>query len=275
MPRLVLALLTYTLVLTSVSCTQPGPELSSEELSAIGQLIYRNECAGKESCLTSWNAGEEFASLGIGHFIWYPAGATKQFDESFPKLLHYMHAEGAPIPVWLAENFDAPCPWASRKAFLAARNTQKMNELRQFLAKSKQKQAEFMSKRLNNALPRMLASIPESQRSYVRQQFDRVAHAPMGMYALIDYVNFKGEGIKPSERYREQGWGLLQVLEAMQGEEKGSVAIQAFARTARQILKRRVRNSPPERNEARWLTGWEHRLQTYVTASGIAEGNAG
>ena len=32
---------------------------------------------------------------------------------------------------------------------------------------------------------------------------------------LIDYVNFKGEGVLETERYRGRGWGLLQVLEGM------------------------------------------------------------
>ena len=29
---------------------------------------------------------------------------------------------------------------------------------------------------------------------------------------MIDYVNFKGDGLKPTERYKGEGWGLLQVL---------------------------------------------------------------
>ena len=31
-------------------------------------------------------------------------------------------------------------------------------------------------------------------------QFYRVANSPNGLYALIDYVNFKGEGINDSEK---------------------------------------------------------------------------
>jgi hypothetical protein len=43
--------------------------------------VYRDEvgrgqssAGGSITGLTTWNAGEEFPSLGIGHFIWYPAG---------------------------------------------------------------------------------------------------------------------------------------------------------------------------------------------------------
>ena len=39
-----------------------------------------------------WNPGEEFPSLGIGHFIWYPAGVDGPFIESFPRLLAFLSA---------------------------------------------------------------------------------------------------------------------------------------------------------------------------------------
>jgi hypothetical protein len=81
-----------------------------------------------------------------------------------------------------------------------------------------------------------------------------------GCYALIDYVNFKGEGILSTERYQGHGWGLLQVLEHM--SDDGS-ATQSFAAAAAAVLRERVRNAPPERHEARWLPGWLNRVATY------------
>jgi hypothetical protein len=46
--------------------------------------IWQNECNGTIAGLTSWNAGEDFASLGIGHFIWYPKGRRGPFEKVFP-----------------------------------------------------------------------------------------------------------------------------------------------------------------------------------------------
>jgi len=86
----------------------------------------------------------------------------------------------------------------------------------------------------------------------------------MGYYALIDYVNFKGEGTKVSERYQGKGGGLLQVLQEMDGSDD---ALSAFANAADQVLTRRVKLSPPERGEERWLSGWRKRLSTYTEAS--------
>ena len=80
------------------------------------------------------------------------------------------------------------------------------------------------------------------------------------MYALIDYVNFKGEGISEKERYKNQGWGLLQVLEHMNPENQN--IMQEFARSADYVLTRRVENAP--RDETHWLTGWRKRINTYL-----------
>ena len=42
------------------------PTLNEEQQQWIGQQIFNNECALQIDCLTSWNSGEEFPSLGIG-----------------------------------------------------------------------------------------------------------------------------------------------------------------------------------------------------------------
>ena len=49
----------------------------------------------------------------------------------------------------------------------------------------------------------------------------------------MDYVNFKGEGVSSSERYRGQGWGLLQVLESNAGDRPCD---------SRPLLRRRIRS---------------------------------
>ena len=90
-----------------------------------------------------------------------------------------------------------------------------------------------------------------------------MANSPKGLYPLIDYVNFKGEGTKPSEGYKGQGWGLLQVLENMKGTELGKSALIEFSDSAKFILQRRVNNSDPTRNEKKWLAGWFKRCDTY------------
>ena len=121
-----------------------------------------------------------------------------------------------------------------------------------------------MVQRLQEALPKMLEETPAPARAKIQQKFEKVAETAQGMYALVDYVNFKGEGVLASERYRGEGWGLLQVLEGMPDLSSNS-ATKDFAQSAKVVLTRRVRNSPPERKESRWLPGWLNRINTYTS----------
>lgn len=235
--------------------------LSPAETRRIGNRIWQNECGGTVAGLTSWNAGENFASLGIGHFIWYPKGERGPFDESFPKFVAFASGRGMKLP---AAAMNDGCPWMSRAEFNAASQSPPMKELRDFLARTVDLQAEFLVHRLRDALPKMLAESGSGNRAQVQERFDRVASSAMGCYALVDYVNFKGEGVLATERYAGQGWGLLQVLEGMNGETHGREAVKGFAESAKTVLRNRVRNSPPARNEARWLPGWLKRVDTYV-----------
>jgi hypothetical protein len=235
--------------------------LSHSDTLKIGKRIWQNECNGTVTGLTAWNEGENFASLGIGHFIWYPKGQRGPFEESFPKLVGFMKTHGVKLPASVAGAGEQPCPWNSREEFRRAQHSEEMKRLRQFLADTVDLQAEFLIARLQDSLPKMLAEAAAADRPNVEQRFERVARTPQGCYALVDYVNFKGEGVLHTERYKGQGWGLLQVLEQMPADEGD--ALKEFSRAAAGVLKRRVANSPPERGEARWLPGWLNRVRSY------------
>src|ERR1700724_191814 len=246
---------------TGSAQTNSTINLSKDQARRIGRKIWQNECGGSVAGLTSWNEGENFASLGIGHFIWYPEGVHGPFDESFPKLLAFSYERQVAIPTWL--NQSPACPWNSRAEFSSAQNSTQMRELPQFLAHTIDVQAQFMVARLQQSLAKMLDDAAPADRANVERQFARVASTPHGCYALVDYVNFKGEGVLHTERYRGQGWGLLQVLEQMHGSENGPSAARKFSNSARAMLRRRVKNSPPERHEARWLSGWLNPVHSY------------
>jgi hypothetical protein len=238
--------------------------ISAAEANRIGRRIWKNECGGTVSGLTSWNAGEHFASLGIGHFIWYPQGRRGPFEESFPKLVGFVSTRGAKLPEFLLPGHDTACPWNSRAEFLRDQDSRKMKQLRAFLVDTLDLQTQFLIARLEAALPKMLAEASAGERDNVQRQFDRLASNPSGCFALVDYVNFKGEGTMATERYRGQGWGLLQVLENMHGADSQS-ALDEFITSAKTVLRRRVANSPPERGESRWLPGWLARVDGYRT----------
>jgi len=237
--------------------------VSHSDALRIGKRIWQNECNGTIAGLTSWNEGENFASLGIGHFIWYPKDQRGPFEESFPKLMSFISSRGAKLPKLLSENAEQPCPWNSRSEFLGAQHTAEMNQLRQFLADTVDLQTEFLIARLQSALPKMLSEAAPSDRANLEQQFERMARTPQGCYALADYVNFKGEGVLHTERYHGQGWGLLQVLAGMHRTAGDAAAVDEFVRSAKAVLIRRVQNAPAERRESRWLSGWIRRVNSY------------
>lgn len=255
-------LLAASLLILATGGGMAAINLSPAETRRIGNRIWQNECGGTLAGLTSWNSGENFASLGIGHFIWYPKGVRGPFEESFPKFVEFAAARDAKLPAILTAKDG--CPWKSRAEFYQAAQTPPLKELRAFLAHTVDLQAEFLVNRLREALPKMLGESGAANGAQVQQCFDRVAGTAMGCYALVDYVNFKGEGVLATERYAGQGWGLLQVLQGMNQETRGREAVKSFAESAKTVLKNRVRNSPPERHEARWLPGWLKRVDTYA-----------
>lgn len=254
----------FSVILAAVSCVALTPpesapsggsvtvRLSPDQLQRVGRRIWQNECGGTVAGLTSWNSGEAFASLGIGHFIWYPAGKRGPFEESFPPLATFLKSRGAPVPTWAM----GPCPWTTKSQFEAEKGGARLSELRQLLAGTTSLQTEFIIGRLQRALPKMLAQSSDAGR--VQANFNGLLQTPEGAFCLIDYVNFKGEGTSSTERYQGQGWGLLQVLEGMNAPSPA-----AFAASAKAVLSRRVQNAPPDRNESRWLSGWHNRCDGY------------
>ncbi|RRS30354.1 MAG: hypothetical protein P794_07315 [Epsilonproteobacteria bacterium (ex Lamellibrachia satsuma)] len=242
--------------------------LTEKQANFIAKKVWQNEGAGKDKYLIWWNKGEDFASLGIGHFIWFSKGHIERFREVFPMVVEYMQKNGAKLPAWLTPKTDLP--WNSKTAFFAAKKakTKQYMELFNFLRSTFPLQASFMANRLSQALPQMLETIDDPKKQdVIKRRFYEVMHNAdgsvneQGLYVLLDYTNFKGEGTLKSERYKGQGWGLLQVLWNM--DDKKSDKCKAFAESAKRMLSRRIKNSPPARGEERWRKGWNVRLDTY------------
>jgi hypothetical protein len=249
-------------------------KLSKVQLNKIAHKIWMNEGAGKRSYLVWWNKGEEFASLGIGHFIWFTKDKPMWFFHAFPAMLKYISARGAKPPKWLTPN--TPCIWNSYEEWKRAKrkNTKKMQELTNFLDSTKALQAEFMLHRLSSARKKLLKYAKDSKtRRLISYNFNRLLYKksgaidPQGAYILIDYTNFKGDGTLESERYQGKGWGLYQVLLHMNPKDPNPK--RAFAKSARYILDRLTKIAPPQRNLKRFKKGWFKRVNTYYNLGKI------
>jgi hypothetical protein len=248
----------------------PVPQLvlPGDLAKKIGQKIWLNETGGKPDAITAWSANEEFASLGIGHFIWFPVGKWLPFEESFPALLEFMRKKNVRLPAWLDQTQIPANPWTSRAEFRKNSNSPQMKELRQFLLDTVPEQTQFMVARAQGAMEKILKTTPDgTEREHIVIQFTRVIRASENFYPLIDYINFKGEGTNPNEAAmnretgRRQGWGLKQVLLKMNGDTSDPKAVRAeFADAAQFVLQQRVRNLPSNRV---FEVGWLRRVATY------------
>jgi hypothetical protein len=250
-------------LVSGLSCLLTGLaalELSEDQALQMAQKIWYNECRGTVKGLTSWNEGEDFASMGIGHFIWYPEGRQGPFEETFPALLAFLETKGKTLPPLVRQN--RRCPWYTKKDFDNDFSELPMRQLREFLYETRTEQALFMAKRLEGALPKLLAGLSRAEKNHIETHFNRLTKDPKGLFMLLDYVNFKGYGTSPEERYAGEGWGLLQVLQAMPFNT--DTPHEEFVIAARKVLTARVKNAPAIRNEDRWIQGWCKRVNAYL-----------
>jgi len=268
MPAISISFNRFLLLLLLLSAVIPVawgqlPQFNPQQMDWLGDRVFANECNRKFSCLTSWNEGEDFPSLGIGHFIWYKPQQNERFEETFPNLLAFYKKHDYELPSWLEALENPDSPWQNREQFLADLNSQRMQQLRDFLGSTTELQVRFIVERLQDSTADLFRGLEPSLRRSVETSFYEIANsqAPYGMYALIDYVHFKGTGITTSERYQGEGWGLLQVLLELQDS---AANLDDFVMAATRVLERRVANAPIQRNEQRWIVGWTNRLQTYL-----------
>ena len=190
--------------------------------------------------------------MGIGHFIWYPQGKKYNYEETFPLVLSSLRKNNVKLPKWL----NGLLPWTTRSEFMANLNSSKMTELRKILKETINLQVEFIIKRFYKETDAIFKNHKTTRLVCIRKCFNKLAKSKNGLYALIDYVNFKGFGNNKKEEYKGKGWGLIQVLEDMEND-----SVESFVASAKNVLRQRVSNAP--KNEEMFIKGWYKRLETY------------
>ncbi|MEN8774460.1 MAG: hypothetical protein ABF379_03700 [Akkermansiaceae bacterium] len=235
-------------------------KLTAAQKSSIGRKIWQNESGGEVTGLTHWNDGEEFPSLGIGHFIWYPEGFNGRWTETWPEFVNYATRRGLQVPT---VGRRSACPWPNKASFTRDFNGSQLTGLRNWLARNITVQTEFIAYKSRAALPKIMNAAQVQERTRIKANYDKVASSASGVYALVDYVNFKGDGTNPTERYNNQGWGLMWVLMEMKNVPSGQASAQEFGLAAKRRLDLRITNSPKSRGESRWRAGWHSRCDSY------------
>ncbi len=243
-----------------------GMTLSDKTAHAIGMQLLQNETGGKLEYLVFWNEHEAFPSFGIGHYIWYPAGASeKKYTETFPDLIRYLQKHRVTIPSWLIAQLEIGAPWPSRDLFYARSSMKNRIAIKELLQQTIPLQIKFCIETMHHQFEAIKAACNQDRMAHIDRMYQLLCQSVGGNYALVDYCNFKGTGLNPQEQHQSQGWGLLQVLELMPDTTTQNNAVAHFSASARKLLKQRADSKP---SEQRWLAGWLKRVNSYEQFTG-------
>lgn len=235
------------------SNTAVASVLSSHDKKKIGEQIWLNESNKRKDLLVFWNQHEPFPSLGIGHCIWFPEGQQAVYSQQFPLLCNYLKEHGVVLPAWLEGARKVGAPWQSRQEFL--QDTYKRKDLLKLLLSTIDLQTSFMIKRLEQEWALILQSVPKKQKKKLSSHFTLMRSSPLGTYALVDYLNFKGSG---------KEWGLLYVMQSLPENLTQKNICKAFAASAAEALTLRIKNSGPNYDHLKFLSGWIKRVYSYA-----------
>lgn len=281
------------------ACKEPAAdkapyELKPEDLEPFKKHSAHFEFDGAELAFdkpapaefTEWGQGEDFPSLGLGHYIWYPEGTPKEakkFEESFPQYIEFMLKNcNIAIPADLQDTSHKQvilkieggklingAPWKEKLSadgkegfdVLKKIPTSGASSLTKFLwtKENTDCQAKFQQKRLADAIAAMRA---KPTNPGMCSLIDGFMHDRNSYLAMLDYVNFKGDGNNPQKDFyvhKDKGtiqWGLKQVIESVVpglnkniqpppcGPDGTSVdAHTCFAKAAEATLKYRAENA--------------------------------
>lgn len=223
----------------------------------IALKIFMNETGGKMENVLSWSKNESFANLGIGHFIWY-GNHREIYEETFPDFITYVQFLDPSLKIPKLLTYKK-CPWESKEEFDKMKKSKTGRKLVKFLLNHEvvQHQMNFMVEKLK------LISNNLSQEESLQfiKKFKKIHETDNGVFALLDYTNFKGFGTNPNERYNNQGWGLYQVFQEIEFNDRfKNNPVIVFKEKCRLVLLRRIKNNPIDK---KYRKGWLKRINKY------------
>lgn len=234
------------------------------DIYKIADLIDKNETNRLDSNLVHWNKGESFASLGIGHFIWYPRNRSKEFNEQFPSMIRSLQNAGVKVPKFITKQIKIGSFWRTRKEWKADKNSRRFKQLVKFLSDTKVYQAQYIQQTYYLKMFQLYSISSNREIMKMNKIINKITRQRGGTYVLIDYVNFKGIGGRPNKKYKNYDWGLKTVLLNMSKYHKDPI-LTAFSKAATYTLEQRVKNAPKFRrkNEKKFMKGWRKRTNRY------------
>ncbi|MBX9743102.1 MAG: hypothetical protein K2W99_06160 [Chthoniobacterales bacterium] len=195
-----------------------------------------------------------YVSMGGG--IWYGEKTQLNYTEDWPTIAKALKDNGVKLPEWAL----GACPWANQEELTAALSSgfpyyDEIQSLQDTLSTDPKaldilfrfgKWKRFLTAvDPNSDAPDhyIFTDATPGDAQLLADRFNAVAAMrddaghPLGLYALMDYDNWKGEGTSVTEIRNTQHWGLQSVLRNMSEEEmKSEGVLQAFIHSARRTL---------------------------------------
>ncbi len=228
------------------------------QLTDLGHRLW--ETYNSEKKIILWDE-RGFACVGIAQFLWEPAGVNTIFGDDWRSCALALKSQGVALEDWML----GPSPWSSEEEFNRAveQHDPRLEQLRVSLSTPLviREQARVIVERFQKALflnseNSILNNLPPGEAELLLANAKAVANVcdenqrPLGLFALIDYTHFKGEGLDGG--YNTQSWGLQRVLWNMQNIDPAFVrthsALEIFVASAEEILEERILNYRIERD---------------------------
>lgn len=249
------------------------------ELPKVTANLLNNETSCKPGFMMEWDdkAGENFPSIGLPHVVWFPQNAKKVVDESFPRFWNYITKNYHGITRVPQMNVSGAAPWNSKAQF---DSDPVVKDINRFLLDPDvlKLEGEFAVQRgLDSVYTVMAANSLDPQAKMSQKDlctnFKNLIASPQGLMAVVDYVNWKGEGVHYSEKTDRQNvrWGLKQVLEKIgpvaAGDKKAHLK---FAEAAEAVLKDRAAD---DARITKSMRGLLNRIDSTYRKGGIEAGH--
>lgn len=259
-------------------------KISSADFSAIEQR-YVSRYNNPEGNVLAWQANNDgthidmagYVGIGLGSFIWYGDKNHENYVEDWPAVAQALQSHGVPLPYWAL----GACPWSTEAEFTAANTPgspyydeiQTLNQTLQTdpvaldiqfrfgpwarllrgVTPWSDTPADYMFGYDPVKSPNAIISLAPGEAELVGANFSAIAAVkdeaghPLGLYALMDYDNFKGEGTCVTEIHNTQHWGELSVLKNMGAlDQQQKDPLTSFINSGLDVLHARIVNTEME-----------------------------
>ena len=136
----------------------------------------------------------------------FPRNNVQNIQNNFPYYV-FIKTKWSCFAHWLGRAVPKGAPWVCREQIL--KDMLKVNEVRSLLASTIDLQIKFIIDQFKQQLPGIMEAAPSRYKSKIMYNTNLMLSFPQGSYALVDYLNLKGNGLSQTEELKGQRMGTI------------------------------------------------------------------